>query len=129
MKWRFLAQGYVFLWGKSPPTPLPPLLCSLTLPPIKGIPFSGFAPATSYAFVFQTSVGWRGVYYLLIAVNAASTLAWILFYHPPDFQMKHGAGRKMEFLRHFDYVGTVMVTLGLLCVFALVPSPISRPAL
>jgi hypothetical protein len=95
MKWRFLAQGYVFLWG---------------------IPFSGFAPAISYAFVFHTSVGWRGAYYLLIGVNAASTLAWYFFYKPPSFIMKHGHGRKMEFLKHFDYLGTIMVTLGLLCV-------------
>lgn len=95
MKWRFLAQGYVFLWG---------------------IPFSGFAPAISYAFVFHTSVGWRGVYYLLIGVNAASTLAWYFFYKPPSFVMKHGHGRKMEFLKHFDYIGTLMVTLGLLSV-------------
>ena len=93
MKWRFLAQGYVFLWG---------------------IPSSGFAPVISYAFVFKTSVGWRGVYYLLIAVNAASTLAWYLFYKPPNFTMKHGYGRKMGFVKHFDYVGTLMVTLGLL---------------
>jgi hypothetical protein len=95
MKWRFLAQGYVFLWG---------------------IPFSGFAPAISYAFVFHTSVGWRGVYYLLIGVNTVSTLAWYFFYKPPSFVMKHGRGRKMEFLRHFDYIGTLMVTLGLLSV-------------
>ena len=25
-----------------------------------------------------------------------------------------GHGRKLEFLKHFDYVGTLMVTLGLL---------------
>jgi len=93
IQYRFLATGYVFLWG---------------------IPFSGFAPAISYAFVFQTSVGWRGVYYLLIAMNAASTAAYYFFYHPPTFQMKHGAGRQLEFLKNFDYIGTFIVTLGLL---------------
>ncbi|KAF1989204.1 fungal trichothecene efflux pump [Aulographum hederae CBS 113979] len=92
-KWRFLAQGYVFLWG---------------------IPSSGFAPVIAYAFVFQTGVGWRGIYYLLIGLNGACTAAWYFFYYPPSFAMKHGSARKMRFLKEFDYIGTLMVTLGLL---------------
>lgn len=28
--------------------------------------------------------------------------------------MKHPSGRKLEFLKHFDYIGTLMITLGLL---------------
>jgi hypothetical protein len=79
-----------------------------------GIPSSGLAPVVSYAFVFQTKVGWRGIYYLLIAMNAASTLAFYLCYHPPSFAMKHGSARKREFIKHFDYIGTLVLTLGLL---------------
>jgi MFS family permease len=93
MKWRFLATGYVFAWA---------------------IPLSGLAPAIAYAFIFQTSAGWRGIFYLLIALNALCTAAWYLFYHPPTFHMKHETGRKMKFVKEFDYIGTLLMALGLL---------------
>jgi hypothetical protein len=47
-------------------------------------------------------------------MNAASTLAFYLCYHPPSFSMKHGSARKREFIKHFDYIGTLVLTLGLL---------------
>jgi hypothetical protein len=47
-------------------------------------------------------------------MNAVGTASWYFFYHPPTFEMKHGVGRKMQFVKDFDYVGTLMVTLGLL---------------
>ncbi|KAK7182304.1 hypothetical protein DPSP01_002393 [Paraphaeosphaeria sporulosa] len=89
---RFIAQAWVFAWA---------------------IPSSGFAPAISYAFV-QSNVGWRGIFYLLIALNAATTLAWFFFYHPPTFHEKHVSSRKSAFLADFDYIGTLLFTLGLL---------------
>ncbi|KAF2502483.1 MFS general substrate transporter [Lophium mytilinum] len=92
-EYRFLAQGYAFLWG---------------------IPFSGFAPVIGYSFVFQSSVGWRGVFYVLIALNVVSTLCWVLFYRPPTFNMKHGKGRKTQFVKDFDYIGTFVGVLGLI---------------
>ncbi|KAF2472865.1 MFS general substrate transporter [Lindgomyces ingoldianus] len=91
--YRFLAQAWVFAWA---------------------IPSSGFAPAIAYSFIFQTRVGWRGIFYLLIALNGATTLAWYFFYHPPTFAMKHGKGRKTQFMKDFDYVGTVLFAMGLL---------------
>jgi MFS family permease len=93
MKYRVLANGYCFLW--------------LILP-------NGFGPVIGYAFVYETNVGWRGVFYVLIAMNALCTASWYLFYYPPNFAMKHGPGRKMQYLREFDYVGTFLATLGLL---------------
>ncbi|PGH26769.1 hypothetical protein AJ80_01533 [Polytolypa hystricis UAMH7299] len=92
-KYRLLANGYVYIWG--------------TLA-------SGLAPVISYAFVFKTNSGWRGVYYFLIAMNAFGLFCWVLFYHPPTFGMKHGKQSKMQFIKHFDYVGTFMLVLGLL---------------
>ncbi|CAK7235759.1 hypothetical protein SCUCBS95973_009376 [Sporothrix curviconia] len=93
LEWRFLAQAYVFVWG---------------------IPGSGLAPAISYAFIYQTAAGWRGIFYFLIALNAATTLLFFFFYHPPTFRMKHAAASKMQFVKHFDYLGILLVTLGLL---------------
>ncbi|KAB5525517.1 fungal trichothecene efflux pump [Coniochaeta sp. 2T2.1] len=93
MEWRFLAQAYVFLWG---------------------IPSSGVAPSIAYAFVFNTKAGWRGIFYLLIGLNAATTVLFYLSYRPPSFSMKHGSTKKITFIKHFDYIGTLMGTLGLL---------------
>jgi hypothetical protein len=52
------------------------------------LPGSGFGPVISYAFV-QSSVGWRGVYWLLLAFNATALILWVLFYFPPSFHKKH----------------------------------------
>ena len=44
---------------------------------------NGLSPLFAYAFVYKTSVGWRGCFYLLIALNSIAALCWIFFYHPP----------------------------------------------
>lgn len=92
-KYRQLGNAYCYLWG---------------------IFSSAVAPIISYAFVVKTSVGWRGVFYLLIALNAIGLLCWIFFYFPPDFHMKHGRASKMKYIKNFDYIGTVLATAGLL---------------
>lgn len=50
-------------------------------------------------------------------MNATALACWFFFYHPPTFGMKHARQRKIEFIKHFDYVGTFLVTLGLLLFF------------
>jgi hypothetical protein len=54
------------------------------------------------------------IYYLLVGLNAMSTLLFILFYFPPTFGMKHDAARKWEFVKNFDYLGMLIATAGLL---------------
>lgn len=54
------------------------------------------------------------IFYLLIALNAVTTVLFYFSYHPPSFSMKHGAARKAKFIKHFDYLGTLMFALGLL---------------
>lgn len=109
MRYRVLANGYCYLW--------------LILP-------NAFGPIIGYAFQYKTSVGWRGSFYVLIAMNALCTATWYFFYYPPvsscahvdwktlihtqSFDMKHGTGRKVQYLKEFDYIGTFMATLGLL---------------
>lgn len=80
------------------------------------IPGSGLAPVISNAFItYQPSVGWRGAYYVLIGVNAASLMCWFFFYHPPTFRMKHGENASLlRYIRDFDYVGTILYTGSLL---------------
>jgi len=78
------------------------------------IPGSGFGPVVAQAFVEYTSVGWRGIYYLLIALNGSAAALWIAFYHPPTFEMKHKSERVMDYVKTFDYIGTLLYTAGLL---------------
>jgi hypothetical protein len=54
------------------------------------------------------------VFYLLIALNAVSTLVFYLCYRPPSFGMKHGSARQIEFIKHFDYIGLLLMTLGVM---------------
>lgn len=70
---------------------------------------SGFGPAVSYTFVSKyPGVGWRGTYWLLLAMNGTALLCWTLFYFPPTFEQKHekDINDKVYWIKHFDYVGT-----------------------
>lgn len=53
------------------------------------IPFAGVGSIISFAFLDHTSVGWRGVYWVLLACNALNLFLWTAFYFPPSFQKKH----------------------------------------
>ena len=46
---------------------------------------SGMGPAISASFVANhPSVGWRGVYWLLLALNVTAFILWTAFYFPPN---------------------------------------------
>ena len=93
MKYRFLANAVVYLME---------------------IPCIAVAPVISNSFlIYHPSLGWRGNYYLLIALNAVALICWVLFYHPPTFHMKHENESVWKYIKNFDYVGTVLYTGGL----------------
>ncbi|RAH54316.1 TRI12-domain-containing protein [Aspergillus piperis CBS 112811] len=71
-------------------------------------PGRAFAPAIGESLVRTTSAGWRGVFYVLIAINAVVLLCFTLFYWPPTFQEKHDSQRKWAYVRQFDYFGTLL---------------------
>lgn len=54
-KYRFISLAFLYVWA---------------------VPFSGFGPAISYAFVQHTKHTWRSCYYLMITINAVSVLCW-----------------------------------------------------
>lgn len=59
MKWRFYTMSFVYTW------------C---------LPFSGFGPAMSYAFVQHSKHTWRSCYYLFIGINAAAVFGFYFLY-------------------------------------------------
>jgi predicted MFS family arabinose efflux permease len=95
MKHRYFAIGliYIFTYGSS-----------------------GMGPAISASFVaHHPSVGWRGVYWLLLALNVAAFICWTAFYFPPTFEDKHKHDEnrsKMYWLMHFDWIGTFLFASG-----------------
>ncbi|KAF2839352.1 MFS general substrate transporter [Patellaria atrata CBS 101060] len=94
MKYRLAGNGFCYIWT---------------------IPGSGIAPAVAYSLIYYSpNVGWRGCYYILIAINSTALLCWVLFYHPPTFHMKHRNERMITYVKNFDYFGTVLYTGGLL---------------
>ncbi|KAK3081178.1 hypothetical protein LTS18_009373 [Coniosporium uncinatum] len=76
------------------------------------LPFGGFGPAVSKAFILYTSAGWRWAYYIMIIINFISGLLFYFFYFPPTFHMKFQERTVMQQLRDFDYVGTVLFVAG-----------------
>lgn len=93
MKYRYLGSGAIYPWS---------------------IPGSGFGPAIAYAFVTHYSVGWRGLYWFLLAINGCGLICWVLFYFPPTFEQKHKQDydSKMYWVKNFDYVGTFLFAAG-----------------
>ncbi|KAF2095876.1 MFS general substrate transporter [Rhizodiscina lignyota] len=93
MKYRYLGSGFIYPWS---------------------IAGSGFGPAIAYAFVTRYSIGWRGVYWFLLAINGAALICWVLFYFPPTFEQKHkqDIDSKMYWVKNFDYVGTFLFASG-----------------
>lgn len=81
-----------------------------------GIPGSGFGPAIAYSFVKNYSVGWRGIYWLLLGGQVVALACWTLFYFPPNFHKKHrrDIDSKIYWIKNFDYVGLFLFTVGFL---------------
>jgi MFS family permease len=78
------------------------------------LPGSGAGPSIAFAFI-EKPIGWRGVYWLLLAMNGAALVCWTLFYFPPSFHKKHRGEEKGEvsyWIKNFDYVGTFLFTAG-----------------
>ncbi|KAF2178198.1 hypothetical protein K469DRAFT_742079 [Zopfia rhizophila CBS 207.26] len=72
---------------------------------------SGFSPAIAYAFVVKyPGVSWRGIYWLLLALNGTAFVCWVFFYFPSTFEQRHKSdiNSKIHWIKHFDYVGTAI---------------------
>ncbi|OAG06772.1 MFS general substrate transporter [Paraphaeosphaeria sporulosa] len=91
MKWRYIANSFCYAMT----TPTSPL-----------------AARVAYSFL-EYPGGWRNCFYLLIAINATSVLAWYIFYHPPTFSMLHRKALAKDLFFSFDWIGVMLFTGGL----------------
>lgn len=69
-------------------------------------PGSGFGPVIADAFIkYHPSIGWRGVYYVVLGYEILALILWVTCYFPPTFEDKHGSDKKLDWIKNFDYVG------------------------
>ncbi|CAG9993119.1 unnamed protein product [Clonostachys byssicola] len=100
LKWRYVGNAFLYLF---------------TIP-------SGLAPSIDYGFMQSyPNVGWRGLYWQILALNGAALICWVLFYFPPSFEKKHRNEENssvLYWLKNFDWVGFFLLASGF-CVFLL----------
>lgn len=72
------------------------------------------SPIIAYCFIAYQDIGWRGAYWYMFSWHTAAFIFLWLFYHPPDFRMKHRADgkTKTQLLCELDYVGILLFTAG-----------------
>ncbi|EME43735.1 hypothetical protein DOTSEDRAFT_171572 [Dothistroma septosporum NZE10] len=76
------------------------------------LPFSGLGPYIARLLIVHTGGGFRSIYYLTLSLNAASTVLWILFYHPPRFDGLHRNRTVREELADLDFGGMFLFVAG-----------------
>jgi hypothetical protein len=62
--------------------------------------------------IVNTANGFRSIYYLTIALNATSTILWVIFYHPPKFNNLHRNRTVKDELRDLDLGGIILFVAG-----------------
>lgn len=92
MKYRYFANSYCYLMT---------------------IPSSPLSARVAYSLL-QYPGYWRNSFYFLIAINIVSILSWWAFYHPPTFSMLHRKKLAKDLLLHFDWIGVLLYSAGLI---------------
>ncbi len=80
------------------------------------LPTLGFGPAIARTMIAQTAVGWRGVYWLNVAVSGISVVLFLTCYFPPNFHMINAELTKWQEVKALDYGGLVLYFAGLILV-------------
>ncbi|RGP73143.1 trichothecene efflux pump [Fusarium longipes] len=79
---------------------------------VPNIVATGFAPYLGQRLSIQGS--WRWIFYIYIIISVIATSLIFVWYHPPSFKQLHGTKiSKREELSKIDWVGIVLVTVGI----------------
>ncbi|KAH0843121.1 MFS general substrate transporter [Fonsecaea pedrosoi] len=86
---------------------------------LSGLPLQ-FAPLISGSFIADYGVGWKGCWWLMLAIAATTFIGLLLVYFPPkgeemdqNEELKHGF--KYE-LMHFDWFGVILLAGSLVSI-------------
>jgi MFS family permease len=80
------------------------------------LPTLGFGPAIARTMIAHTSMGWRGVYWLNVAVSGMSVVLFLTCYFPPNFHMINSELTKWQEVKDLDYGGLILYFAGLILV-------------
>jgi MFS family permease len=80
------------------------------------LPTLGFGPAIARTMIAQTAMGWRGVYWLNVAVSGLSVVLFFTCYFPPNFHMINSELTKWQEVKALDYGGLVLYFGGLILI-------------
>lgn len=67
------------------------------------LPTLGFGPAIARSMIAHTAAGWRGIYWLNVAVAGVSVALFAICYFPPNFQMINSERTKWDEVKALDY--------------------------
>ncbi len=72
------------------------------------------SPVVAYAIAGSYPVGWRGAYWYMFSFHVFAFVMLVLFYRPPDYEMKHREDGKtrLQMLAELDYVGLFLFLAG-----------------
>lgn len=83
---------------------------------LTALPFSVFSPVIARSLYTNTAAGWRGCYYIAMAMSVTATVLFFVFYHPPTFQQLRAAEtRQVSKLQMLDIGGLILLSSGLVC--------------
>jgi MFS family permease len=80
------------------------------------LPSLGFGAVIARSMVANTTVGWRGVYWLNVAVSGLSAFLFLVCYFPPNFHMINSTMTKWDEVKALDYGGLALYFAGLILV-------------
>ncbi|CAK7202848.1 hypothetical protein SEUCBS139899_005575 [Sporothrix eucalyptigena] len=77
------------------------------------LPISAFGTIIARTLTAKTALGWRWCYYLNLISSAISVILYVLFYHPPRFNLLHTKRSRWNEFKHLDFGGLILFTGGL----------------
>ncbi|CAK7231301.1 hypothetical protein SBRCBS47491_007883 [Sporothrix bragantina] len=77
------------------------------------LPISAFGTIIARTLASNTALSWRWCYYLNLITSAIAVVLYVLFYHPPRFNMLHTKRSKWNELKRLDFGGLILFTAGL----------------
>ncbi|KIW12779.1 hypothetical protein PV08_07966 [Exophiala spinifera] len=80
------------------------------------LPTLGFGALIARSMIAHTAVGWRGVYWLNVAVAGGSVVLFATCYFPPNFHMINSELSRWQEVKSLDYGGVLLYFAGLILV-------------
>lgn len=78
------------------------------------LPISAFGTVIARSLAANTKLSWRWCYYINLITSAIAVILYVVFYHPPRFNLLHSKRSKWNETKRLDFGGLILFTAGLL---------------